>query len=337
MRKWTIASFGSDLDGIELRDVPDPGDPGPGELLVEVRASGISITDLLLATGGMPGMAHELPHPIGIEYAGVVRARGADVTDVEVGARVAGIVDISLGSAGELLRVPAADVGVVPDGLSFAEGAALPVAYMTAQVVLHRQGALRAGHRVLVTAAASGTGLALVQLARAAGAEVYGAVSGTAKLDAVRAAGATDAFDHTADGWERDLPPLDLVVDTIGGASIARSFELLGPGGRLFVLDATSRHPQEGETDYRREPGDAVFDPITDLMFNAKSVTGIFVPLLWPAEGGPGPMLREAIAQVQAAGVRPLIARTFAFEDTVEALRYLQERRNVGRVIVEVG
>lgn len=336
MKKWNVTRFGADLDGIELQEVADPGAPAADELLVEVKASGISITDLLLSTGGMPGMDHALPHPIGIEYAGVVRARGAEVTDVAVGDRVVGIVDVSLGSAGERLRVPARDVATLPEALSFAEGAAAPIAYMTAHVVLHRQGALRAGHRVLVTAAASGTGLALLQLARAAGAEVYGAVSGTAKLEAVRAAGAVAAFDHTAEGWERGLPELDLVADTIGGDSIRRSFELLGPGGRLFVLDATSRHPQDGATDYRREPGDVVFDPILDLMFAAKSVTGVFVPMLWPREGGPGPLLREAMAHFDDGAIRPVIARTFAFEDAVEALRFLQQRRNVGRVVLEV-
>jgi NADPH:quinone reductase-like Zn-dependent oxidoreductase len=102
------------------------------------------------------------------------------------------------------------------------------------------------------------------------------------------------------------------------------------------VLDATSRHPQDGATDYRREPGDVVFDPIVDLMFAAKSVTGVFVPLLWPREGGPGPLLREAMVHLGDGAIRPAIARTFAFEDAVDALRFLQGRRNVGRVVLEI-
>src|SRR5215207_1340538 len=206
MKKWATTQFNEDLSGVELIDVPDPGDPGPGELLVELGASGISITDLLLTTGGMPGMEHTLPHPIGIEYAGTVRAVGEGVTDIVVGDRVCGMVDPSFGSAAQLLRVPAADAGKVPDNLSTEEAAALPVAYMTAHTVLHRQGNLRAGDKILIMAAASGTGLALVQTAKAAGAEVYGAITGTAKADAVRAAGAVEVYDLGADGWERAVP-----------------------------------------------------------------------------------------------------------------------------------
>lgn len=325
MRAWQVTRFGADLGGIELRDAPDPGEPGPGEVLIEVGAVGISISDLLLSTGGMPGMERTLPQPIGLEYAGTVRARGPDVTELDVGDRVCG-----MGPASERLLAPARDVGRLPGALSLAEGAAVPVAYMTAHVVLHRQGRVRAGDRVLVTAAASGTGLALVQLARAAGAEVHGVASNASKLDAVRAAGAVAAYDS----WEHELPEMDMVVDTIGGESLRCSFDLLGPGGTLVVLDATSRHPGPGETEYRREPGDARFDPLTDLMFNAKSVVGIFVPLLWPRDGGPGPMLAEALRHLGDGAIRPVVARTFAFEDAVDALRHLQERRNVGRVIL---
>lgn len=325
MRAWQVTRFGADLGGIELHDAPDSGEPGPGEVVIDVGAVGISISDLLLATGGMPGMERTLPQPIGIEYAGTVRARGPDVTEVDVGDRVCG-----MGSASERLLVPARDVARLPDALSLEEGAAVPVAYMTAHVVLHRQGRIRAGDRVLVLAAASGTGLALVQLARAAGAEVHGVASDSSKLDAVRAAGAVAAYV----GWERELPKMDMVVDTVGGESFRRSFDLLGPGGTLVILDATSRHPGPGETEYRREPGDVRFDPLTDLMFNAKSVTGIFVPLLWPRDGGPGPLLAEALHHLRDGAIRPAIARTFTFEEAVDALRYLQERRNVGRVIL---
>lgn len=336
VRRWSITEFRSDLGGIELLDVAHPGEPGPGEALVAVKASGLSISDLLLASGGMPGMAHELPYPIGIEYAGVVAAVGPG-EGVAAGDRVVGMVhDGATGSAGELLRVPAADLGRLPDGLSFAQGAAIPVAYMTAHLILHRQGRPRPGDKVLVTAAASGTGLALVQLARAAGAEVYGAVTGTAKLDAVRAAGAVAAFDLTAPDWTAGLPELDLVVDTLAGESLRRSYDLLAPGGRLVVLDATTRYPGPGETEYRSEPGDLRLDPVRDLMFDAKTVTGVFVPLLWPREGGPGRMLREALAHFEDPAIRPAIAGTYGFEDAVEGLRHLRERRNVGRVVLEV-
>ncbi len=336
MRTWSITRFGAELDGIELLDGPEPGAPGPGAAVVAIRASGISISDLLLATGGMPGMDRRLPYPIGIEYAGVVAAVGPDVEEVAVGDRVVGMIHDGSGSAAERITVPARDLGRLPEGLSFAEGAAIPVAYMTAHVVLHRQGPVRRGDRVLVTAAASGTGLAIVQLAAATGAEVYGAVSGSAKLDAVRAAGAVAAVRP----HRRRL-----------GAGAARArprdrhdrrrqhpAQLRAARARRAARRARRDEPPSspGETDYREEPGDIRLDPVRDLMFTAKTVTGIFVPLLLAARGRAGPDAARGARALRRPAIRPVIAATYSFEDAVEALRHLQQRRNMGRVVLEV-
>jgi NADPH:quinone reductase-like Zn-dependent oxidoreductase len=333
-KRWSASKYGSDFSSLEIEEVSQPGDPGQGELVVEVGAAALAATDLLLLSGGYPGMEHLLPHPIGLEYAGTVSVVGPGVTKVAVGDRVCGVVYPPQGAAGQYVVVAETDVGVIPSHFSLEEGAAIPSAYMTAHDALHRHGSLRRGERVLVLAAAGGLGIASIQVASLAGADVYGAASG-AKLDAVRAAGAVEAYDYTVDGWEQDLEPFDLILDPIGGESFARSYAMLGPGGRLACLDALSRYPRDGETEYRQEPGDPSFNPL-QLIGDGKSIVGINMPLLWPQDGGMAPLLEDAISYFEADGVRPVIAKAFEFDDLVAALRYVEERRNVGRVILKV-
>jgi NADPH:quinone reductase-like Zn-dependent oxidoreductase len=336
MRAWRAVEFGSELEAVQLQELPDPGEPIGSELLVEVAAAGIALPDLLLLSGAYPGMEHELPHPIGIEYSGTVLACGPEVEQLAVGARVCGMVYPPQGGASELVKVDEAAVARLPERLSLLDGATIPSAYMTAHDALHRHGGVRAGERVLVLAAASGLGLALVQLASLAGAEVTGAASG-AKLERVRAAGAVEAFDYSVDGWDQQLRDFDIVLDPIGGSSFQRSYDILGPGGRLVCLDVISRYPKDSAgSEYRREPGDPRFDPV-DLIADGKSVVGVNMPLLWERDGGQRHLLTEALAHFEASAIRPAAPEVFTFEHAVDALRYVQQRRSIGRVVLDLG
>src|SRR5215207_7862260 len=182
MQRWITRSFGTDFDAIEVQDVPEPDEPGPGQVLIEVGAVGISLTDVVLFMGAYPGMEHTLPHPLGLEFSGTVRAVGPNVSTVKPGERVCSMIYPPQGAAADYVVAEAADVAVLPDALSLEEGAAVPVAYMTAHAALHRQANMQAGDKVLVLAGASALGLASIQLAGLAGAESYGAAS-PGKLD----------------------------------------------------------------------------------------------------------------------------------------------------------
>jgi NADPH:quinone reductase-like Zn-dependent oxidoreductase len=332
MHRWVTTEFGTNLDAIELQEVPDPGEPESGQVVVEVGAAGVSLTDLVLMMGTYPGMEHNLPHPLCIEFAGTARAIGAGVDGVAVGDRVTGVVYPPQGAAGQYVVVDASDIAVLPDHLSLEEGAVVPVAYATAHAALHRQANMQAGERVLVLAAASGLGFATIQMAGLAGAEVHGAAS-AGKLDAVRAAGAAEAHDYNADGWRDDLPKYDIVLDPIGGASFRSSYDMLAPGGRLLCLDAISRYPETAASDYRSEPDDPRFDPL-DLLKDARTIIGVNQPALWPADGGARRLFEESLAYFRHDGIRPVIARTFPVEEVADAFRYLQDRRSVGRVVL---
>ena len=135
--------------------------------------------------------------------------------------------------------VPADGVLALPDGLTFEQGAAIPVNYGTAWMGLLGFGSLQAGERVLIHAAAGGVGIAATQVAKRQGAEVYGTAS-PGKHARISELGVDHALDYTKSGWERGLPQFDVIMDAIGGKSFRRSYELLGPGGRLIAFGASA-------------------------------------------------------------------------------------------------
>jgi NADPH:quinone reductase-like Zn-dependent oxidoreductase len=325
-------------DVMRVQERPDP-EPGPGEVRVRVRAAGVNFADLLARVGLYP----EAPKPpciIGYEIAGDVDAVGDGVDGFEIGQRVMG--GSRFGGYAQLAVTRTNALIPIPDGWSYQEGAALPVAYATAYAGLLRYGGLRAGERVLIQAAAGGVGIAATQLAKLAGAEVYGTAS-PAKHDAIRGFG----VDHPVDYRTHDVVdevrriadeehPIDLALDGIGGRSFKQSFSLLRPGGRLVCFG--SSEIQAGE---RRSPMRAVrvvaqiprFNPIK-LMRESKSVIGLNMLHLWDAHGTLDEYIRPLSEWVGEDALRPVVAKEFPLEDGAAAHRYIHERSNIGKVVL---
>jgi NADPH2:quinone reductase len=212
--------------GLTRRDLPEP-QPGEHDVVVEVAAYAINRGELALLAqrpdGWRPGQ----------DVAGVVRAAAADGSGPPVGSRVVGLADG--GGWSERVAVPSHRVAVLPDAVSFAQAAALPVAGLTALRALRTGGPLLGG-RVLVTGASGGVGSFAVQLARVAGALVTAHVSGPSRAEPVRALGAAAVV--TAIG--RDSGPFDLVVDGVGGSVLTEALRRLAPGGSLTAYGVAS-------------------------------------------------------------------------------------------------
>jgi NADPH:quinone reductase-like Zn-dependent oxidoreductase len=287
-----------------------------------------------MARLGLYPDAPPTPCVLGYEVAGTVAELGEGVTAVSVGDRV--VAGTRFGGYAEQVVVPESDVVPLPDELSFEEGAAIPVNYATAWAGLLGYGSLRAGERVLIHAAAGGVGIAATQLAKAAGAEVWGTAS-PSKHEAIREFGVDRPLDYTRKGWHRGLPRFDLVLDALGGTSLARSYGLLRPGGRLVAFGASSLVRGE-KRDLLRAAPHALrmlrgFDLIKQ-MSASKTVIGLNVLTLWDDRGTLEPWigpLREGLAD---GTIRPVVAGTFPFEQAGEAHRMITERRNVGKVVL---
>jgi NADPH:quinone reductase-like Zn-dependent oxidoreductase len=217
--------------------------PDEGEVLVAVHAAGITFAELGwdLSWTTRDG-ADRTPVVPAHEVSGVVAKLGAGVTDLSTGDEVYGLIDFDRdGAAAEFVAVPAADLAARPRTVSHTEAAALPLSALTAWQALVDHAGLTSGETVLVHGAAGGVGVYATQLAADLGARVI-ATDLPQHADAVRALGADRFVDVTAEEFDRVLSGLDVVLDTVGGTTLERSYGVLKPGGRLVTLGAPPDH-----------------------------------------------------------------------------------------------
>jgi NADPH:quinone reductase-like Zn-dependent oxidoreductase len=307
---------------LQVQERPDP-QPGPGQVAIDVRAAGVNFADTMARVGLYPD-APKLPAIVGYEVAGTVVGTGQRVM---AGTRFGGYASRVV--AGEDDIVP------LPEHLSFEQGAAIPVNYSTAWAGLIRYGALQAGERVLIHAAAGGVGIAATQIAKRHGAEVYGTASAS-KHDAIRALGVDVAVDYRTDGWEKGLPKFDVIMDAVGGPSFRTSYRLLNPGGRLVAFGASS--VTSGE---KRNPLVAIRAAVRMPRFNlikqmsaSKAVIGLNMLTLWDHAGTLKPWIDPLVELVEDGTIQPVVAEAVPFDRAPEAHRILAERRNVGKVVL---
>jgi NADPH:quinone reductase-like Zn-dependent oxidoreductase len=331
MRSLVITEHGPP-EVLRVQERPEP-QPGPGEALVRVRAAGINFADLLARAGLYPD-APKPPCVVGYEFAGELEtAAGA----LPAGARVMG--GCRFGAYSERVAALPRNLIPLPGAWSFAEGAALPVAYLTAYAGLVRYGGLRAGERVLIQAAAGGVGVAATQVAKLIGAEVFGTAS-PSKHEAIASLGVDHPVDYDFVPAVRRLTgerrPLDVAFDAIGGSSFRKSFSLLRTGGRLVCFGASQ--VQGGE---RRSPLHAArvlarmprFGALK-LMRESKSVIGLNMLALWDARQTLDEHIGPLTEWVEGDAIRPVVAKEFPLDEGAEAHRYIHERRNIGKVVL---
>ncbi|BBX96585.1 zinc-binding dehydrogenase [Mycobacterium lacus] len=332
MRVVVITKHG-DPSVLQVQQRPDPPPPGPGQLRIAVRAAGVNFADHLARVGLYPD-APKLPAVVGYEVAGTVEAVGDGVDANRVGQRV--LAGTRFGGYAEIVNVAASDSVVLPDAFSFEQGAAVPVNYATAWAALHGYGSLRAGERVLVHAAAGGVGIAAIQFARAAGAEVHGTAS-PGKHKKLAELGVDQAIDYRRDGWWKGLGPYDIVLDALGGTSLRRSYGLLRPGGRLVGYGISNM--QQGEKrSLRRVAPHALamlrgFNLLTQLE-ESKAVIGLNMLRLWDDRGTLEPWITPLAKALDDGIVSPIVHAAVPFADAGRAHRILAARENVGKVVL---
>ncbi len=329
MRSVVITRHGPP-EVLQVQERPDPA-PADGQILIEVRAAGINFADVMARMGLYPD-APKPPCVIGYEVAGTVAAVGAGVEGFAVGDRVA--APVRFGGYAERAVSAADGAFPLPDAMTFEEGAAIPVNYATAWEAVIRGGNVQPGERVLIHSAGGGVGIAATQLAKRAGAEVWGTAS-PGKHEAIRGFGVDHPVDYTAAGWERGVPQFDLVMDAIGGASFRRSYKLLRAGGRLVCFGA-SGVVSGAERNLVAAAKTAVQMPwfsIVRQMSASKTVLGLNVLTLWD-EHGSGRWSQPLTELIENGVIHPVLARSFRFDETGEAHRFIAERRNVGKVVL---
>lgn len=332
MRAVVITKQG-DPSVLQVQQRPDPPPPGPGQLRVAVRAAGVNFSDHLARVGLYPD-APKLPAVVGYEVAGTVDAVGDGVDPGLLGERV--LAGTRFGGYAEIVNVAASDCVVLPDALSFEQGAAVPVNYATAWAALHGYGSLRAGERVLIHAAAGGVGIAAIQFAKAAGAQVHGTAS-AGKHAKLAELGVDRAIDYRRDGWWKGLDPYDVVLDALGGTSLRRSYALLRPGGRLVGYGVSAM--QQGEKRSLRRAAPQALSMLRGfnsmaLLQDSKAVIGLNMLRLWDDRGTLEPWISPLTTALHDGTVSPVVHAAVPFDDAPTAHRILAARENIGKVVL---
>jgi NADPH2:quinone reductase len=310
---------------VEVRDV-DPPTPGHDDVLVEVHSVGISFPDLLLSRGEYQ-VKPEPPFTLGVDFAGVVLDPGSpESSGFAVGQRVAG-VNLH-GGAAEQVANPAIFTFALPDAMSYDEGAALPMNYLTALFALEERGGLREGETVLVHGAAGGVGTATLQVAKGLGARTIAVVSTEEKAAFARAAGADEAVvGPDFKDAVKDLTGgrgVDVVLDVVGGAAFTDSLRCLAEQGRVLVVGFAAG---QGIPEVK----------VNRLLLGNTDVRGVG----WGAYAmvRPGYMQQQwhrLVPMIESGVVRPPVGATYDLAGFGQALVDMDERRTLGKSVVRV-
>ncbi len=324
---------------LDLRSAPDPL-PGAGELRIRVAASGVNFADVVGRLGLYPDLP---PMPVvpGYEVAGVVDAVGAGVEPAWLGRDVLALT--RFGGYADLVCVPEAQVFVRPADMSAEAGAALPVNYLTAYQLIEVMGGLKAGDTVLVHSAGGGVGIAATQLAKRLGARVIGTASAR-KHQALRELGVDHLIDYTREDFEqrvRDLTNgagVELILDPIGGESLTKGFRVLAPTGRLGMFGVSSLATGKKKSPlallkFAAQTPWFRFNPLT-LMNANKGVFGVNLGHMWHEVPRLRTWMQALIGYWQTGAIRPAISHVFPFAEAAAAHHFLQDRQNLGKVLL---
>ncbi|MDE0408137.1 MAG: zinc-binding dehydrogenase [Alphaproteobacteria bacterium] len=332
MRALVLEGHGGQ-DKLRFRsDWPEP-EPGPGEVVIRVGACSLNYHDVFTRRG-MPGIKVPIPVVPGLDLAGEIETLGAGVEGWSPGDRVlvdpiwperglmgemldGGLAEKALCSAGQLVPIP--------EGVSFAQAASLPVAYGTAHRMMFENGHVKAGETVLILGASGGVGNACVLLAKAVGAHVIAAASSQEKIDRLLALGADEGLNYIETQFEREIwkrygkpfrrsyeGGVDVVVNFTGGDTWVPSMKALKRGGRMLTCGAT-----------------AGFDPKTDIRYIWTFELQILGSNSWTVEG-----LKEMMADIAAGRLDPPIDVELPLEDAAEGVRMLEDREVFGKIVV---
>jgi len=320
MHAVRIHQFG-DHSVLRYEEVPDPH-PGAGEVRVAVQAASINRGDLARRVGTYPGEL-SFPLTLGWEVAGTIDAVGDGVDPRRIGERVVAVA-MSGGYAEKLLT---ADVGAVPipDALDDDVAAAIPVVFLTAWYGLVTTAKVRPNEWVLVHAGASGVGMAAIQIAARCGARVVATASTAAKQQFARRLGAAATINYTErdfveEVWQlTDRAGVDVVLESVGGEIFEQSLDVLRLNGRLITVGNTA-----GKT--------ASVDP-TALIRNNLSLHGLYLAE-WIRSGSAWPVLHEFIQRVADGSYAVCIDQQFPLREAGAAHRYLEQRKNIGKIVL---
>src|SRR6266404_4488393 len=332
-----VTTRNGEVDVLKVETRPDPV-PGKGEVLIRVRAAGLNFADILARQGLYPDGPPK-PCVMGYEVAGIVEAAGDDVDRTLLGKSV--IAMTRFGGQAELVVAPVTQIFPKPEILSFEQGAAIPVNYLTAWALLVAMGGLRKGEAVLIHNAGGGVGLAALDIAKHIGAKTYGTAS-AGKHQFLKDRGLDYAIDYRNQDWLPVLIDLtqgrgvEMAIDPLGGASWKKTYRALRTTGRMgvFGMSTASASGIRGKIRAMKALVQTPkFHPLA-LMNRNKGVFGLNLGHMWGEGEKVAEWTQEIVRGIHEGWIQPHVDRAFPFDQIAEAHAYIEARRNIGKVVL---
>jgi acyl transferase domain-containing protein/NADPH:quinone reductase-like Zn-dependent oxidoreductase/NAD(P)-dependent dehydrogenase (short-subunit alcohol dehydrogenase family)/acyl carrier protein len=305
------------LEGLKYEPMVRCG-PGPGEVEIRVHATGLNFRDVLTALGMRPGDGGLL----GSDCAGEIVSVGEGVLDFKVGDAVMGFAP---GSFGSFVTTRAELIVDKPEHLSFEEAAAIPSVFVTAYCTLIHVGNLARGEKVLIHAAAGGVGLAAVQIAQRAGAEIFATAGSPKKREFLKSLGVQHVLHSRSVEFAREIIELtngqgvDVVLNSLNGEFIPKSLSIMNEKGRFIEIGKREIWDEQRVAQFRKIAAYHVVD--------IEATTRDNPPYF-------GSMLREIVKRVNDGSLKPLPLRVFSSDDIVSAFRHMQQAKHIGKIVI---
>ena len=313
-------------EDLVIREVPVP-EAGAGKLVIRVEAAGVNFPDTLIIRDAYQ-IKPPLPFAPGGEAAGIIETVGPGVEHFRPGDRVAAMS--TWGAFSELVAVDATGASRIPDEMPYDVAAGFTIVYGTGIHALAQRAALQPGETLLVLGAAGGVGIAAVEIGRAMGAKVIAAASTPEKLSFAKAHGAEELIDYSQPDFRDRIKAAtggrgpDVIFDPVGGDLAEPAFRSISPNGRYLVVGFAA--------------GGIPSIPLNLPLVKSASIIGVF----WGAFLNRYPQVHAANMErlygwYREGALNPEISRRFAFEDGAAAIRWVMDRRALGKVVLTMG
>jgi NADPH:quinone reductase-like Zn-dependent oxidoreductase len=329
MKAFVVDQYGKELP--RAADVAEP-EVGDSDVLVKVSAASVNPLDKMVRNGEFKQLLkYRTPFVLGHDGAGVVTRVGSLVRDFEVGDEVyARPRDLRIGTFAEYIAIDQDDLARKPDSITLHEAAAVPLVSLAAWQILVDRAHLQPGQKVLVHAGSGGLGSTVIQLAKYLGATVATTASGK-NAELVHSLGADVVVDYRKEDFAEVLSGYDLVVDSLGRENLEKSLTVLKPGGHAISMTGP---PDPG---FAKQLGAPKFIGVVMGLLSRKvqkqaRKLGVSYSFLFMQANGA--QLRELATLYDAGHLRPIIDKTFPFDQTLDALAYAEQGRANGKVVI---
>jgi NADPH:quinone reductase-like Zn-dependent oxidoreductase len=332
MKAFILKNYGK-KQKLVLTEIPEP-DVKENDILVQVYSAGVNLLDSKIRNGEFKMiLPYKTPFTLGHDVSGVVTKVGPKVSKFKTGDEVyARPADYRIGTFAEMISINENDVGMKPKNLSMAEAASIPLVGLTAWQALVEKAKLKKGQKIFIQAGSGGVGTFAIQLAKHLGANIATTTS-AANFDLVKRLGADVVIDYKKDDFEAMLKDFDVVLNSQDAKSLEKSLRILKPGGKVISISGPP------DPDFGQEIGANWFSKIVLKFLSAgirKKARRLDVNFSFLFMRAQGEQLTQITKLIESGVIKPTMDKVFPFEQTNEAMAYIETGRARGKVVVKI-